>query len=160
MDILIHFFHLTAAMIWVGGQLFLALVLGPTLRKNIPTKERMPLSMAVARQFKKVSHGALGVLVLTGLWQVRYVFLASVGSFAGTDYGRIFVLKMGLLVLNLVLGILHDKRWGPAMAKAGETPDSPDFQTAARRMIFWARFNIVVTLGIVACAAALRHTTF
>lgn len=160
MDILIHFLHLTAATLWVGGQLFLALVLGPTLRKNLPPKERMPLSLAVAQQFKRISHGALGILLLTGLWQVRYIFFSSVGSFLGTEYGRLFLLKMGFLVLNLVLGILHDKRWGPAMARWSDTPESLEFRTATRRMIFWARFNIVVTLAIVACAAALRHTSF
>jgi putative copper resistance protein D len=160
MDIVIHFLHLAAAMIWAGGQLFLALVLGPTLRKNLSPKDRMPLSLAIARQFKRISHAALGVLLLTGIWQVRYVFLASVGSFTHTPYGRLFVLKMGFLMLALVLGVLHDKRWGPAVAKASATPDSLEFKTAVRQMIFWARFNIVVTLGIVAFAAALRHTNF
>lgn len=160
MDIVIHFLHLTAAMTWVGGQLFLGLILGPTLRRALPPKERMPLSLAIALRFKRVSHGALGVLLLTGLWQVRYVFLSSVGSFAGTDYGRLFFLKMGALVVSLVLGVLHDKRWGPAMAQWSHSPVSPEFRTASRRMIFWARLNIVVTLAIVAFAAALRHTSF
>ncbi|MBK8576242.1 MAG: DUF4149 domain-containing protein [Elusimicrobia bacterium] len=160
MDILIHFLHLAAAMIWVGGQLFLALVLGPTLRKSLPPKERMPLSLSIAQRFKRISHGALGVLLLTGLWQVRYVFLASLGSFTHTAYGQLFVLKMGLLVLTLVLGILHDKRWGPTMAKWSQSPESPEFKTATQRMIFWARLNVLVTLGIVACAAALRHSNF
>lgn len=160
MDTLIHFFHLTAAMIWVGGQLFLALVLAPTLRKELAVKDRMPLSMAVARRFKRISHGALGVLALTGFWQVRYMFISSVGSFSSTGYGRLFFLKMGVLLVSVVLSLLHDRRWGPAMARLSETPESPEFKAAARRMIFWARVNILVTLAIVACAAALRHTSY
>jgi hypothetical protein len=67
---------------------------------------------------------------------------------------------MVLLVTALVLGVLHDKRWGPALAKHSHSPESPEFKTAARRMIFWARLNIGVTLAVVACAAALRHTTY
>ena len=67
---------------------------------------------------------------------------------------------MGFLVLTLVLGVLHDKRWGPALVRTSHTPDSLDFKTATRRMIFWARFNIAATLAVVACAAALRLTTF
>lgn len=160
MDILIHFFHITAAMTWVGGQLFLALVLAPTLRKNLSLKERMPVSLAIARQFKRVSHGALGVLLLTGLWQVRYVFMSSVGSFLNTAYGQVFLLKMGFLFVSLVLSLLHDKRWGPAMTRFSDAPDSPEFKAATRHMIFWARLNILITLAIVGCAAALRHTTF
>jgi putative copper resistance protein D len=160
MDIFIHFLHLTAAMIWVGGQLFLALVLAPTLRAQLSPPERMPLSLAIAKRFKRFSHGALGVLLLTGLWQVRYVFFSSVGSFSDTEYGRIFLLKMGLLFLALVLSVLHDKKWGPALMQKIGSPNSPEFKAATQRMIFWARVNIIVTLAIVACAAALRHTTF
>lgn len=160
MAILMHFLHITAAMIWVGGQLFLALVLAPALRKKLLPQERMPLSLAIAQRFKRVSHGALGVLLLTGVWQVRYMFYSSVGSFSNTAYGRTFILKMGLLFLALVLSVLHDKKWGPALMQKSGSPDSPEFKAAAHRMIFWARVNIIVTLTIVACAAALRHTTF
>ena len=160
MDIAIHFFHLTAAMTWVGGQLFLALVLAPTLRQHLSVNERMPVSLSVAKRFKRVSHGALGVLLLSGLWQVRYLFLSSIGSFYSTAYGRLFFLKMGLLILSLALSVLHDKRWGPAMMRLSAAPDSPDFKASTRRMIFWARVNIFVTLAIVACAAALRHNSF
>lgn len=160
MDILIHFLHLTSAMLWVGGQLFLALVLSPALRAKIPPAERMPLSLAIAKRFKRFSHGALGVLLLTGLWQVRYVFFSSAGSFSQTEYGRIFILKMGLLFSALVLSFLHDKKWGPALTAKSGSPNSPEFKAASQRMIFWARVNVIVTLAIVACAAALRHTTF
>ena len=160
MAIFIHFLHLSAAITWVGGQLFLALVLAPTLRKNLSLKERLPVSLAVAHRFKRFSHGALGVLLLTGLWQVRYIFMSSVGSFSATAYGQLFFLKMGFLVLSLVLSLLHDKRWGPAMTRLSDGPESPEFKAATRRMIFWARLNILVTLAIVACAAALRHTSF
>jgi putative copper resistance protein D len=160
MTTFIHFLHLTAAIFWVGGQLFLALVLAPTLRKTLSPKDRMPLSLAMAQRFKRFGHGALGILILTGLWQVRYLFFSPTVDFLETPYGHIFWTKMVLLVTALVLGVLHDKRWGPALAKYSHSPESPEFKTAARRMIFWARLNIGVTLAVVACAAALRHTTY
>ncbi|MBL8023036.1 MAG: CopD family protein [Elusimicrobia bacterium] len=160
MATLVLFLHLTAALFWVGGQLFLALILAPVLRKTLTPKDRMPLSLAIAQRFKRFGHGALGILILTGFWQVRYIFFSSTVSFFETDYGRIFGLKMGFLVLTLVLGVLHDKRWGPALVRTSHTPDSLDFKTATRRIIFWARFNIAATLAVVACAAALRLTTF
>jgi putative copper export protein len=160
MDIFLHFLHLTAAMIWVGGQIFLGLILGPVLRRSMTPKERMPLALAVAKRFQRVSHGALGVLIMTGLWQVRFLFLSSLSSFLDTAYGRIFWAKMVLFVVMLILGVLHDKRWGPALALHADRPDSAEFRSAARRMAFWARLNIGVTLGVVLCAAALRHHSF
>jgi putative copper resistance protein D len=160
MTTFLHFLHLAAALFWVGGQLFLALILAPILRKTLSPKDRMPLSLAIAQRFKRFSHGALGILILTGFWQVRYIFLASTGAFLETTYGQIFMLKMVFLVTALVLGLLHDKRWGPALTRTSHSPESTEFKTATRRMIFWARLNVGVTLAVVACAAALRHTYY
>lgn len=160
MDIFVHFLHIIAAMFWAGGQLFLAVVLGPAARQQMGPKERMPLTLAVAKRFKRLSHVALGLLVITGLYHVRYVFIGSVGSFLETSYGRLFSIKMGLLVLSLVLGILHDRRWGRAMVRLSDQPQSPEFKSASSKMIFWARINIVVTLALVGCAAALRHISY
>jgi uncharacterized membrane protein len=160
MDIFIHFLHIAAAMFWVGGQLFLGLVLGPVARRQLAPPHRMSLTLAVAQRFKRFSHGALGVLLLTGLYHIRYVFLSSAGSFLDTSYGRLFTIKMGFLVLSLILSVLHDREWGPALTQLSHAPDSPEFIAASRRMLFWARFNIVVTLALVACAAALRHISY
>lgn len=160
MDIFIHFLHIAAAMFWVGGQLFLALVLGPVARRQLAPPHRMPLTLAVAQRFKRFSHGALALLLLTGLYHIRYVFLSSAQSFLETSYGRLFAIKMGLLALSLVLGVLHDRTWGPTMSRLSDRPDSPEFKSAARQMIVWARIHIAVTLAVVACAAGLRHISF
>ena len=157
MDIVLHFLHVTAAAVWVGGQLFLGLVLGPVLRRTLGPRERLPLSLAVALRFKRVSHGALGVLLLTGLWRVRHLFQASWDPWLSTPYGRVFILKMVLFALMLVLGLLHDRRWGPAVTALADQPDSPAFRDASRRMILWARLNILVTLSVLFCGVVLRH---
>lgn len=160
MEIFVHFLHIVAAMIWAGGQLFLAFVLGPVARRQLAAPQRMPLTLAVAQRFKRFSHGALGVLLITGLYHVRYIFISSAESFLGTSYGRLFSIKMGLLALSLFLSVLHDRKWGPVMVRLADRPESPEFKSAAGRMIFWARFNIAVALAVVACAAGLRHISF
>jgi putative copper export protein len=160
MDIAFHFLHLIAAIVWVGGQVFLGLVMAPVLRRAMPVKDRLPISLAIAQRFKRVSHTALAVLLLTGLWSIRYVFFAGIDSFFFTSYGRIFAVKMILLALFLVLGVLHDVLWGPALTRLADRSDSVEFHNAARRMAFWARFNVGVALAIVLCSALLRHTSF
>lgn len=58
------FLHVTAATIWVGGQLTLG-ALVPALRRASPDA---PHAAAVA--FGRVAWPAYGVLVLTGVWNV------------------------------------------------------------------------------------------
>ncbi len=160
MDIFFHFLHVVSVTVWVGGQLFLGLVLGPTVRRFLGPRERMPLSMAIALRFKRVGHGALGVLVLTGLWRVRYLFQTGLASFVDTAYGRVFLLKMALFVAMIVLGVVHDKVHGPALVALAERPDSPEYRAAARRMMAWARVNVLVALAVVFCGVVLRHLSF
>jgi putative copper export protein len=56
--------HVTAATIWVGGQLVLA-ALVPTLRRVGSDAPRL-----AARAYNRVAWPAFVVLVLTGLWNV------------------------------------------------------------------------------------------
>lgn len=160
MDVFFHFLHVVSVTVWVGGQLFLGLVLGPTIRQFLGPRERMPLSMAIALRFKRVGHVALGVLVLTGLWRVRYLFQTGLASFVDTTYGRVFLLKMVLFVAMVALGVVHDKVHGPSLAALAERPDSPEYRAAARRMMGWARFNVLVALAVVFCGVLLRHLSF
>ena len=67
MDVLRLFLHITAATIWVGGQLTLA-ALVPALRSADAGAPR-----AAARAFRRVAWPAFGVLVLTGIWNVVVV---------------------------------------------------------------------------------------
>lgn len=67
MDVLRLFLHITAATIWVGGQLTLA-ALVPALRSADAEAPR-----AAARAFRRVAWPAFGVLVLTGIWNVIVV---------------------------------------------------------------------------------------
>lgn len=67
MDVLRLFLHITAATIWVGGQLTLA-ALVPALRSADAAAPR-----AAARAFRRVAWPAFAVLVLTGIWNVVVV---------------------------------------------------------------------------------------
>jgi putative copper export protein len=58
------FLHILAASIWVGGQIVLA-GLVPTARSLGPDAPK-----AVANAFNRIAWPALGVAVLTGLWNL------------------------------------------------------------------------------------------
>lgn len=158
MDVLLHAAHLIAAAFWVGGMLFTGLVLGPVLRRDVPPATRLPLVRTVGRRFSIAGWTALGVLLLTGLHRLRFLFHASPAFLTETRYGRLLLFKFSLFVLMAVLSAVHDGLLGPAVLREGADPASPAFRSAARRLAFWARVNVLLVLGIVALAAALRHT--
>jgi putative copper export protein len=138
----VRFLHLGAAITWIGGMLFIALVLVPVTRGLDDVALRRRLVQATGRRFRVVGWIALAVLVLTGL-----VNVAQRPELLGVTR---FWVKAGLVVLALALSAVHDFVLGP---RAGR----PDLHPRARTQASWlARVEIVVVLVIVALGLALR----
>ena len=95
-DVVRVFIHVTAATIWVGGQLTLA-GLVPGLRSLSPDAPR-----AVARRFNRIAWPAYGVLVATGIWNI----LALEPTW-DSRFGRTLMLKITIAALSGVSAFVH-----------------------------------------------------
>jgi putative copper export protein len=97
------FLHVTAATVWVGGQLTLA-GLVPGLRALGADAPR-----TVARRFNRIAWPAYGVLVVTGIWNV--VDLAPEWD---SDYGRTLMTKIAVVAASGVTAFAHARARTPA----------------------------------------------
>jgi uncharacterized membrane protein len=140
--LLVRFVHILSAIVWVGGMLFIALVLVPTARALGDAASRARLIRESGRRFRTVAWTALAVLVLTGvlnLW-LQPSLLES-PRFHG---------KIGLVGLALLLSALHDFVLGPRAGLPGADPST-------RLRASWiARANVLVALAIVLLGLSLR----
>jgi putative copper resistance protein D len=156
----IAFLHLTAAAVWVGGLLVLALVVVPVARA-LPAPQRVRLVEAVGRRFLPVAWTALAVLVVTGIVALIYRGVTWEALLTGrlwtSAFGRILAVKVVLVAATLVLGAFHDFRLGPASSRlaAREGADSPAAARLRRQASWLARANAVLALVIVALAVML-----
>ncbi len=142
MSLLLRWIHVLAAVTWIGGMLFIALVLVPITRRLEDPALRTRLVRETGLRFRTVGWIALGLLVLTGLGHLWLfpVFLSSPRFHA----------KFGLVLVALVLSVLHDFVLGPRAGRPGAAP-------ALRVRASWlARVNVLVALAIVALGVALR----
>ncbi len=76
MALLARWLHLLAAITWVGGMLFIALVFVPVTRRPPDPALRGRLVREAGRRFRSVGWIALGLLVLSGLanlWDRPYL---------------------------------------------------------------------------------------
>jgi putative copper export protein len=133
--------HLLAAITWIGGMLFIALVLVPVVRRLPDEGLRARLVQDIGYRFRTVGWIALGVLVATGLVNLWFApFLLS---------SQRFHLKLGLVALALGLSVLHDFVLGPRADRPGVDP-------GARARASWlARVNVLVALAIVLLGLSL-----
>jgi uncharacterized membrane protein len=130
-----------AALTWIGGMLFIALVLVPIARRLEDQALRARLVRETGLRFRTVAWSALGVLVVTGLVNLwMHPALLSSSRFHG---------KLGLVVLTLILSAFHDFVLGPRAGAPGADP-------SARVRASWvARVNVLVVLVIVLLALSL-----
>jgi uncharacterized membrane protein len=138
----VRWVHVLSAMIWVGGMLFIALVLVPVTRTLEDPSLRTRLVQETGRRFRTIAWIALALMIVTGLlnlwWQP---FLLRSPRFHW---------KLGLVVLTLLLSAFHDFVLGPRAGMPGADP------TVRLRASWIARVNAVVALAIVLLGLALR----
>jgi len=140
MSLLLRWLHVVAAITWVGGMLFLALVLVPATRREDP-RLRTHLFHVVGLRFRTVGWIALGVLVATGIGNLWL-------NPALLTVPRLHW-KLGLVVVALLLAVLHDFVLGPRASRPGADP------SVRVRASWLARVNVLIVLVIVALGLSL-----
>lgn len=103
----LRFTHVLSAMVWVGGQLTLSLLLLPVLRQRLPADLQAPLGSTVGRRF--------GIYTLTVFLPVQVGTGAglaaehgvSLADLAHPGYGRTLLAKLAVFAIVLLLSGLH-----------------------------------------------------
>jgi copper resistance protein D len=93
--------HLLFSVLWIGGMLFMKLVLFPALDAVHP-EARSVVFGVVAKRFTIVAWISTGVLLLTGVLKTPGEFLLDLA----TPYGRILLAKHLMFGLMILIGIL------------------------------------------------------
>lgn len=145
------FLHVLAAILWVGGMLFLTLVIAPFLGTIDDEAKRAELYQAVGARYRFWGWVAIAVLVVTGALNL-YLMGASPAvlldlSFLSTPYGLKLGLKVGLVIIVVAVSVLHDFWLGP------RARHSKSFTFATRWL---GRLNLLLVLMIVLLAVMLR----
>lgn len=156
--------HLLAAIVWIGGMVFLAAVLVPALRRNEYSFLSASLIQWTGRRFRWVGWLCLVALVLTGFVNLSYRgigwdALAS-GELWQTSFGRVLGAKLILLAAILSLSIFHDFVIGPRAANVlREKLQSNEARTLRRQASWIGRINLLLAVAVVALGTMLLRGT-
>lgn len=149
--------HVLAALFWLGGMFFMALVAAPLLRQVEPPGLRAELFRSLGARFRTAGWVAIGLLLVTGLLnlQLRGLLRADVlgdGAFWATRYGTMLAIKLTLVAGMVTISAVHDFSHGPAASRL--QPGSDGALRARRKAAFYGRVN--AALGILLVLAAVR----
>lgn len=150
--------HILAAVSWIGGMIFLSLVLAPLVRGRKTVPEFMALFRSAALRFRPVVWGAMVILLTTGpmLLSQRGITVMNPASWPG-----IVTVKVTLVGLLFLLTLLHDLILGPRVSQVSTVSESQ--RTTGQHFIFktarWLpRLSLLIALGVLVVAAMLARS--
>ena len=150
--------HIVAATIWVGPQVFMFVAAVPAVRTIEDMQVRTKVMRVITTRFNYLAWGALTVLVITGIANL-YENDLSVDQLFDLNYGRIFEVKMTLVIAAVILTALHSFVLGPRVLKMQESATDPAELAPVRRWsIIVSGANGLIALAIVFCGALLSSS--
>lgn len=152
--------HVLAAIIWLGGMFFFALVGAPVLRGVTPPELRAALFRQLGEQFRTVGWIAIAVLLATGVLNLHLRGLLTSGvlvssAFWRTPYGHTLAVKLGAVAAMLVIQSVHDFHFGPAASRAAA--GSEEALRLRRTAAMLARGSAAIALVLLYAAVRLAR---
>ena len=154
--------HIMAAAVWIGGMVFVALVLVPAT--HLPEYRSMAPSLihVTGVHFRWIGWICLGLLFLTGVFNLFY------RGFEWSDlwsrwlwqdpFVRVVGIKLLVMIMILLLSVLHDFVIGPRATAAWRATPSLPQALRLRRLASWVgRFNLLLALVAVALGIMLAR---
>jgi uncharacterized membrane protein len=154
--------HILAAVVWIGGAIFLAAVLIPVMRDPALRPHAVGMIRRVGVRFRNIGWACFLILIVTGAvnlgrfgvgWE-RFTSAALWGS----TWGMILGAKLILVTLVLVMSGVHDFFVGPrARAMLRDAPSSAKAMRLRRLAGWMGRLNVLFGVVIVALAIMLMR---
>lgn len=146
-----------AAVIWIGGMLFLTLVLVPASQSMEPQRRGVLLA-DLGKRFRLVGWTCILTLVATGLINLNHRGISPAdlftGAFLSERRGVVLLTKLSMIAAMIVLSAVHDLVLGPQLTQALRT--GPQHAARLRRRTSWlARANLALGLAVLMLAILL-----
>jgi uncharacterized membrane protein len=152
--------HIVAAVVWIGGMSFLALILAPVIRRSEYRGIIADLIHSTGVRFRWVGWICLILLVASGTFNLAYrgfdwTDLWSGRVFQG-PFGLVLGIKLMLVAMVLLISALHDFLIGPRATALWQTnPASPETMRLRRQAGWIGRLNLLLALVVVALGVLL-----
>ena len=154
---IITWIHFLCASIWVGGSIFLGLVLAPLLKRmSFSTEERLNLMIKTGRRFNKIALPALIILIVTGIYNSHLVLQNNEILFS-TSYGGFLITKIILVVALIVTFVIHVRIFNSDVEEkiiAKQITDS-GMQKLTKKGMILGETTVVISVAILFFAALL-----
>jgi len=156
-DSLVTWVHLICSSIWVGGSIFIGIVLVPVLKAHTKSLEELvALMIKVGRRFNKATVPAFGILIATGIYNSRG-FIGDPGSLLDTTYGIILLVKIILVLATVGTYVVHVRLLNSDMERRIMSGQGGNVyvQSVRTKIIILGEVIVILSVAILFLAALL-----
>jgi len=157
-DALIMWGHLVAASIWVGGSIFIGIVLAPLLKTISNSVDgRLSIMIRVGRKFNKIGVPSLLILIATGIYNSAS-FISKPALVLSTNYGIVLLIKVILVIVLIITFIIHVRLIRYEVEKKIESGQFSEdlLQKLRSKIIMLGRLTVIISIAILLMAALLH----
>ena len=154
---IITWIHLTSAAIWVGGGLFLGVVLAPILKRStMSLEERISLMVLVGRRFNRIALPSLIILIITGIYS-SHSLLSNPNLLLETSYGTYLIIKIILVIAVIIAFVVHIRIIRKDVEEKIISHEMPEkqIQKLRKKIIILGEVISVISVAILFFAALL-----
>jgi len=141
------FVHILAATTWVGGIIYMVLVLLPSLETLDPSSAKV-LMGGLSKRFTMVAWTSIILLIITGGMQIQPGTLFDFSS----QYGTFLTIKLGSVLLMILIALYITFALYPKVRKLAPAPGeepSAEFVSLQRRLPLLAKINAILGILVI-----------
>src|SRR5574338_1136248 len=156
-DGLVTWVHLICASIWVGGSIFIGVVLVPVLQSYTQSLEELvSLMVKIGRRFNIITVPAFAILIATGVYTAR-AYVLNMNALFESSYGMLLFTKIILVVATIVTYAVHVRLLNADMERkiSSGYGGSVYVQSVRSKIIHLGRITVVLSIFILLLASLL-----
>lgn len=141
------FIHILAGVTWVGGIIYMVLVLLPSLRALEPASAGV-LMGGLSRRFTKVAWTSIILLILTGVIRIEPGALFDFSS----QYGTFLTIKLGSALIMILIALYITFSLFPKVGKLAPAPGeepSEEFIILQGRLPMLVKINVLLGILVI-----------
>ncbi len=154
---IISWIHLISASIWVGGSIFIGIVLVPVLKTMTTSmEERLQIMIRVGRRFNKIAVPSLIILIITGVYS-SHQLLSKPELLLSSSYGNLLIIKIILVIALIIVYAVHIRIIRKDVEEKILSKEMPEnqIQKLRKKIIILGEATVVISVAILFMAALL-----
>jgi len=154
---IISWIHLISASIWVGGSIFIGIVLVPVIKTMTTSmEERLQIMIKVGRRFNKIAVPSLIILIITGVYN-SHQLLSKPELLLSSSYGNFLIIKIILVIALIIVYAVHIRIIRKDVEEKILSKEMPEnqIQKLRKKIIILGEATVVISVAILFMAALL-----